>query len=306
MPRTQPRTRTVEVAPGARLWTDVRGSADTPPLLLIMGAQASGLGWPEEFADALAARHRVIRYDHRDAGRSTWSFDEQPYRITDMADDALAVLDAHGVERAHIVGLSLGGMLAQLLLADHPDRILSATLMGTCALSGKPLVDADGTETAAADLPGIDPRVLEMWAQPVEDHGLEAELDRRVAHWRMLSGEELPFHADEMRERERLIIEHAGRYDVSTAHGRADYSGMDRTEELARNAVPVLVTDASAEPVFPPPHPRHIAHVIGNARTVAMPGMGHALPREHLGPLAEAILEHTAAAEGVFSASTRR
>ncbi|MFH8785795.1 alpha/beta fold hydrolase [Streptomyces roseoverticillatus] len=306
MPRTETRTRTVTVAPGVHLWSDERGAADAPALLLIMGAQASGLGWTEELTDALAARHRVIRYDHRDAGRSTWSFDEQPYRITDLADDALAVLDAHGVERAHIVGLSLGGMLAQLLLADHPDRILSATLMGTCALSEKPLVEADGTETAVADLPGIDPRVLEMWALPVEDNGLEAELDRRVAHWRVLSGEELPFHADEMRERERLIIEHAGRYDVSTAHGRADYSGMDRTEELARNTVPVLVTDASAEPVFPPPHPRHIAHVIGNARTVAMPGMGHALPREHLLPLAGVILEHTAAAEGVFSAGTRR
>ncbi|CAM5435563.1 alpha/beta fold hydrolase [Streptomyces abikoensis] len=303
MPRTPARTRTVEVAPGVRLWADERGAADAPPLLLIMGAQASGMGWPEEFADALAAHHRVIRYDHRDAGRSTWSYDEQPYRITDLADDALAVLDAHGAERAHIVGLSLGGMLAQLLLADHPERVLSATLMGTCALSGRPLVEADGTEIAAADLPGIDPRVLEMWARPVEDRGLEAELDRRVEHWQLLSGDELPFHADEMRERERRIIEHAGRYDVSTAHGRADHSGMDRTEELARNTVPVLVTDASAEPVFPPPHPRHIAHVIGNARTVAMPGMGHALPRELLGPLAEAILAHAAAATAAPAAS---
>ncbi|MEV5377220.1 alpha/beta hydrolase [Streptomyces nondiastaticus] len=303
MPRTQTRTRTVTVAPGVDLWTEERGAVDAPPLLLIMGAQASGLGWTEELTDALAARHRVIRYDHRDAGRSPWTFDEQPYSIPDLADDALAVLDAYGAERAHIVGLSLGGMLAQLLLADHPDRILSATLMGTCALSQKPLVEADGTEIAAADLPGVAPHVLEMWALPVEDHGLEAELDRRVEHWRVLSGDELPFHADEMRERERLIIEHAGRYDVSTAHGRADYSGMDRTEELARNTVPVLVTDASAEPVFPPPHPRHIAHVIGNARLVAMPGMGHALPREHLGRLAEAILEHTAAATAAPAAS---
>ncbi|WP_424889585.1 alpha/beta fold hydrolase [Streptomyces sp. XH2] len=303
MPRTQTRTRAVTVAPGVDLWTEERGAADAPPLLLIMGAQASGLGWTEEFTDALAAHHRVIRYDHRDAGRSPWMFDEQPYSIPDLADDALAVLDAYGAERAHVVGMSLGGMLAQLLLADHPDRILSATLIGTCALSQRPLVGPDGTETAAADLPPIDPRVLEMWGRPVEDHGLEAELDRRVAHWRVLSGEELPFHADEMRERERLIIEHAGRYDVSTAHGRADYSGMDRTEELARNTVPVLVTDASAEPVFPPPHPRHIAHVIGNARTVAMPGMGHALPREHLGPLAAAILEHAAAATAAPAAS---
>ncbi|MGW2367019.1 alpha/beta fold hydrolase [Streptomyces sp. NPDC001667] len=286
--------RTLDISPGVRLWSEERGAADAPPLLLIMGAQASGLGWPEELVDALAARHRVIRYDHRDAGRSTWSYDTDPYRITDLADDALAVLDAYGVERAHIVGMSLGGMLAQLLLADHPERILSATVFSTCALSEKPLTAADGTETAVADLPGIDPRVLEMWARPVEDHGLEAELDRRVEHWRMLSGTELPFHADEMRERERRIIEHAGRYDVSTAHGRADHSGMLRTEELARNTVPTLVVEAPAEPVFPPPHPSHLQQVIGAARLVRMPGMGHALPRECLAPLAGAILEHTA------------
>ncbi|MEU3756012.1 alpha/beta hydrolase [Streptomyces olivoreticuli] len=286
--------RTLDIAPGVRLWSEERGAADAPPLLLIMGAQASGLGWPEELVDALAARHRVIRYDHRDAGRSTWSYDEHPYRITDLAADALAVLDAHGAERAHVVGLSLGGMLTQLLLADHPDRVLSATLIGTSALSEKPLIAPDGTETAAADLPGIDPRVLEMWALPVEDRGPEAELDRRVEHWRLLSGAELPFHADEMRERERRIIEHSGRYDVSTAHGRADHSGMLRTEELARNTVPTLVVEAPAEPVFPPPHPRHLAQVVGAARLVRMPGMGHALPRECLRPLADAILAHAA------------
>ncbi|MEV8477724.1 alpha/beta hydrolase [Streptomyces sp. NPDC051173] len=288
--------RTVDIAPGVHLWSEARGPVGAPALLLIMGAQASGLGWPEELVDALAARHRVIRYDHRDAGRSTWSYDEHPYRVTDLADDALAVLDAHGVERAHVVGMSLGGMLAQLLLADRPDRILSATLMCTCALSEKPLIAPDGTETAAADLPAIDPRVLEMWARPVEDHGLEAELDRRVEHWRVLSGSELPFHADEMRERERRIIEHSGRYDVSLAHGRADHSGMLRTEELARNAVPTLVVEAPAEPVFPPPHPSHLQQGIGAARLVRIPGMGHALPRECLGPLADAILAHTAGA----------
>ncbi|MCC3771239.1 alpha/beta fold hydrolase [Streptomyces sp. UNOC14_S4] len=286
--------RTIDIAPGVQLWSEERGAPDAPALLLVMGAQASGLGWPEELVDALARRHRVIRYDHRDAGRSTWSFDKQPYRITDLADDVLAVLDAYGVERAHVVGLSLGGMLTQLLMADHPERLLSATLMGTCALSEKPLTGPDGTETAAADLPAISPHVLEMWARPVEDHGLEAELDRRVEHWRVLSGDELPFHADEMRERERRIIEHSGRYDVSTAHGRADHSGMLRTEGLARNAVPTLVVEAPAEPVFPPPHARHLAQVVGAARLVTMPGMGHALPRECLGPLADAILAHTA------------
>ncbi|MFI1968493.1 alpha/beta hydrolase [Streptomyces cinnamoneus] len=284
----------VDAAPGIRLWVEERGAADAPPLLLIMGAQASGMGWPDELVDALAVHHRVIRYDHRDTGRSTWPFDRQPYAITDLAHDAVAVLDGLGVDRAHIVGLSLGGMLAQLLIADHPDRLLSATLMGTCALSTAPYTAPDGTRIPPTELPGIAPHVLEMWSRPVEDHGLEAELDRRVEHWRALSGGQLPFDADYFRGLERRIIEHTGHYATTTAHGRADDSGLLRTDELARTDVPTLVVSAPAEPVFPPPHPQHLAQAIRGARVVEIPGMGHALPREVLAPLTRAVLDHAA------------
>ncbi|MBT2384890.1 alpha/beta fold hydrolase [Streptomyces sp. ISL-11] len=286
--------RTIDLVPGVRLWAEERGPADAPPLLLIMGASASGLAWPEEFVDALAERHHVIRYDHRDTGRSTWAFDERPYRITDLADDALAVLDAHGVGRAHVVGMSLGGMLAQLLMADHPDRVLSATLIGTRALSEAPLVHADGTRTPVADLPGPSPRMLDVLTErPAGDPGPEAALERAVELWRMLSGDELPFHAEEIRERERRVLAHAGRQDSSTAHARADSSGMLRTAALARNAVPTLVVDATADPLFPSLNAHHLAQVITAATLVEMPGMGHALPRECLRPLADAILAHT-------------
>jgi len=280
--------RFVDIAPGTRLWAEERGAPDAPPLLLVMGAQASGLGWPDPFTDLLAARHRVIRYDHRDTGRSPWAFDERPYPITALAEDAVAVLDAFGVSRAHVVGLSLGGMLTQLLLADHPERLLSATLMGTGALSETPY---DGGE-----LPGIEPDVLALWSEPVpDDLTLEQELDRRVAHWRLLHGGLLPFDAGHYRALEAAIIAHTGHHRVNTAHGRADSDGMLRTEALARNTVPTLVVEAPAEPVFPPPHARHLVQVVGNARLVEVPGMGHALPPEVWEVLAGAILEHTGA-----------
>ncbi|TJZ51898.1 alpha/beta fold hydrolase [Streptomyces piniterrae] len=286
----------VEAAPGVRLWTEQRGDADAPPLLLIMGAQASGLGWPEPLVDSLAAHHRVIRYDQRDTGRATWSFDRQPYRIADLADDVITVLDALGIERAHLVGMSLGGMLVQMVLADHPDRLISASLIGTSALSTTPYTRPDGTQLPADELPGIFPEVLELWSRPVEDHGLEAELDRRVAHWRVLAGDQLPFDAGFFRTLERRIIEHTGHYTTNNAPGRADDSDMLRTDQLAENEVPTLVMAAPAEPVFPPPHPQHIAQVIGNARLVEIPGMGHALPPAVHAPLADAILAHTGAA----------
>ncbi|GAA3095480.1 alpha/beta fold hydrolase [Streptomyces rectiviolaceus] len=286
----------VEVAPGVRLWTE-RCGADGPALLLVMGAQASGLGWPDVLVEALAVRHQVIRYDHRDTGRSTTAFDEHPYPITDLARDAVAVLDGLGVERAHLVGMSLGGMLTQLVLADHPERVLSATLIGTCALSDTAYAAPDGTRVPVGELPGIAPEVLEMWSRPVEDGGLEAELDRRVEHWRVLGGGQLPFDASYFRDLERRIIEHTGTHAASTAHARADDSHMLRTDELAGASVPTLVISAPAEPVFPPPHPRHLAQVIGvGTRVVEIAGMGHALPPAVQGPLAEAILAHTGSA----------
>ncbi|MFJ9412349.1 alpha/beta fold hydrolase [Streptomyces sp. NPDC101393] len=285
----------VEATPGIRLWTEQRGPLDAPPLLLIMGAQASGLGWPEPLVDALATRHRVIRYDHRDTGRSPWAFAQHPYRIADLAQDAIAVLDGLGIGRAHIVGMSLGGMLAQMALADHPDRLLSATLISTCALSTRPYTRPDGTEVPAADLPGVSPAVLDLWARPVEDHGLEAELDRRTEHWRILAGDQLPFDAEHFRTLERRIIEHTGRHTTNSAHGSADDSGMLRTGELAANRIPALSLAAPADPVFPPPHAEHLAQVIGNTRLVEIPGMGHALPPAALPRLATAILAHTGA-----------
>ncbi|MDQ0596830.1 pimeloyl-ACP methyl ester carboxylesterase [Streptomyces canus] len=266
------------------------------PLLMIMGAQASGLGWPDELVDTLGTRHHVIRYDHRDTGRSTWRFDEQPYPLTRLAEDAVTILDRLGVERAHVVGMSLGGMLTQLLVADHPDRLLSATLIGTAALSTLPYVSPDGTRTPPERLPGVAPHLLELWSRPVEDRGPEAELARRVEHWQVLGGDQLPFDAAYARARERTIIEHTGHHATSTAHARADTSGMDRTAPLARTDVPTLVISAPAEPVAPPPHAHHLAQVIRGARLVEIPGMGHALPPQVHAPLAAAILEHTAKA----------
>ncbi|MFJ8131055.1 alpha/beta fold hydrolase [Streptomyces hydrogenans] len=286
------RERYVDVEPGVRLWAEEHGDPGRPPLLLVMGAQAPGLNWPDELVALLADRHRVIRYDHRDTGRSTWAFDEKPYPLSRLAEDAVAVLDAFGVGRAHVVGMSLGGLLTQLLVADHPDRLLSATVIGTAALSTAPYVRPDGTRVPAAELPGPAAHLLEFWSRPEEDRDLEAELDHRVAHWRALAGDALPFDADWFRAQERRIVAHTGHHRPPTAHARADASGLLRTEELAAARVPVLVISAPAEPVAPPPHAEHLAQVIPGARLAVVPGMGHALPPEVHGPLAGEILRH--------------
>jgi pimeloyl-ACP methyl ester carboxylesterase/ribosomal protein S18 acetylase RimI-like enzyme len=279
----------VDVGDGYRLWVDASGADDRPPLLLVMGANACALGWPDELVARLAEHHRVIRYDHRDTGRSTRAFAERPYAIRDLAEDAVAVLDALGVERAHVAGMSLGGTLGQLLLIDHPERLLSATLWGTSLLGGAP----PDPEIRDEDLPGPDPRLLALWAELGQDRDADAELEWRIEHWRILNGDVLPFDADEFRALERRVAEHCGTWTNPAAHALADQSGLERGGELARVRVPTLVIDAPADPIVPPPHAARLARAIPGARLVAVDGLGHALGHPVLAPLAEAILEHT-------------
>jgi pimeloyl-ACP methyl ester carboxylesterase len=259
-----------------------------------MGANASSATWPAAFVDRLAERHRVIVYDHRDTGRSTWAFAERPYAIRDLAEDAVRVLDAFGADRAHVVGMSMGGILVQLLLADHPDRLRSATLFCTTAV-GSGL--AAGGSQPVVELPEPDPRLLAMWAEMGQPRSPEDELSWRVEHWRLLNGDQLPFEAAVWRALEQQVIEHAGRFDSPTAHALADPSGLERPG-LATATVPALVIEAPADPINPPPHSQHLASTIASARLVTIPKMGHALNPAILDQLAQAILEHTEAAGG--------
>lgn len=286
--------RFVQVNEHYRLWVDEVGPADASLLLLVMGANTPGPGWPEGFVAQLAQHHRVIRFDHRDTGRSTWAFDEHPYAVVDLASDAVAILDELGVERAHVVGMSMGAILTQLLLIDHPDRLLSGTVFATTAL-GAGL--ASGGDADSPPLPNPDPRLLALWEQMADPRDREAEIKWRVEHWRLLNGDVLPFDADEFRQLEAGIINHAGRHDSTAAHARADQSGLDRGAELADVTVPTLVIEAPEEPINPPPHAVHTARTIGNAQLVTIPGMGHALGSPVITPLVTSILAHTTRAD---------
>ncbi|MET9800529.1 hypothetical protein [Streptomyces sp. NPDC006368] len=185
------------------------------------------------------------------------------------------------------------------VLCGRPDRVLSATPVGTGALSEAPLVHADGTRTGVRDLPGAAPGIPAEWARPVEDRGLGAELDRRVRHRSLLNGDTIPFDPRYPRELERRVIAHAGRYDTSGAHARAERTGRERTGALAGTEVPVLVIAAPAAPA---------PSGSGGGRRLGArgdPGHGARLPREVLTPLAEAILVHTAASQPRSSALRR-
>uniref|UniRef100_UPI003F498208 alpha/beta fold hydrolase n=1 Tax=Nonomuraea bangladeshensis TaxID=404385 RepID=UPI003F498208 len=279
----------VEVADGYRLWVESTGDPGRPALLLVMGANASGLGWPDELVELLSRDHFVIRYDHRDTGRSTRAFHERPYPIRALAGDAVAILDALRIARAHVVGMSLGGTLVQLLLLDHADRLASATIFGSALLGGAPTSPGISDD----DLPGPDSRLLALWAELGQERDPEAELRWRVEHWRVLNGDVLPFDDQEFADLERRIAAHSGTWHSPAAHALADQSGMERGAELADTSVPTLVIDAPEDPIVPPPHATRLARAIPSATLVTVPGLGHALPRVIVPPLAAAITAHT-------------
>ncbi|MGH3939490.1 MAG: alpha/beta fold hydrolase [Pseudonocardiaceae bacterium] len=281
------------------LWSEDFGDSGDPALLLVMGGNLSAMSWPDPFVELLAADgHHVIRYDHRDTGRSTCRiFEEHPYSFDDLATDAVAVLDGWDVPAAHVVGLSMGVTIAQLLALDHPQRLLSLTLM----LGGALDIDFDtNIERAYAGQPPVDGLpgptqrfldVLELMSRPSEDR--DAALDQRVAKWRMLFGDKLPFDDAEVRRWEEQVIKHAGTLREPIEHHSLTLPPVSRGIELSQVVTPTLVIQAMEDPVAPPPHGRHLAELIPSARLVEIPGMGHALPSSVHAPLVEEIVAHT-------------
>lgn len=288
-----------------RLWSESRGSTENPVALLIMGANASAMGWPDEFVQRLVdGGLRVLRYDHRDTGRSSGPpFAENPYTITDLATDAVAVLNAWNVDLAHVVGLSMGGTLAQLVALDHPARVRSLCLMLGAALDVDFAAAMERARTADSSVDGLPPPrpeildVLARRSEPATDR--DGELDRRVAEWRALAGDRMPFDAEAFRRWEEQAIEHAGSIRQPVAHALATPAPLARGDELGRIGAPTLVIQGGVDPINPPPHGRHTADSIPGAHLWTVEGMGHALPPVLHQPLARTILAHGEAADRV-------
>jgi pimeloyl-ACP methyl ester carboxylesterase len=176
------------------LATQTFGSPHDPALIMIMGATASMLGWPDAFCTALATRGLfVIRFDHRDTGQSTTvPAGQATYAVEDLAADAVAILDAYEVERAHVLGMSLGGFIGQIVALDHPDRVRSLTL-----LASEPL-GWDGDP-----LPHIAPEFLEHFArlEELDWSNMDAVTDFLVTSERLGAGSAQAFDEVAMRAR---------------------------------------------------------------------------------------------------------
>ena len=271
---------------GVELCTEPFGDLSDRPILLVMGTGASMLWWEEGFCRMLAAGGRqVIRYDHRDTGRSvTYAPGRPGYTGADLVDDAVRVLDAYGIPAAHVVGVSAGGALAQLLALEHADRVLSLVLISTSpALSGDRELPSPTEEfmrfvsTAQAD-----------WSDA--DSVIEYLLD----YARVLAGGRRPFDEAAARDLVRHDVERARDFAAARNHDSIHTGELPR-QPLSSITVPTLVIHGTADPMFPLPHGEALAHEIPDARLLVLEGAGHGIDRADWETIVGAVLEHSAA-----------
>ncbi|WP_298671991.1 alpha/beta hydrolase [uncultured Sphingomonas sp.] len=270
-------------ANGIEIAYDEFGAKDAPAVLMIMGLGAQLVRWPMSLVDALVARgYRVIRFDNRDCGLST-KFDaagtpslalmavsrvlrrpvRAPYSLSDMAADAAGLLDALGIERAHIMGASMGGMIAQLFAANWPERTLSLTSI--MSSTGNPALPGASLQAMAILLRrprGSDPAAIVA-------HGVKAS---KVVGARFQENEALM--AERYREEVTRNHEPAG-FIRQMAAILAD---GDRRERLKTITAPTVVVHGVDDPLVPIAGGRDTAASIRGARLVEVPGMGHTLP----------------------------
>jgi pimeloyl-ACP methyl ester carboxylesterase/SAM-dependent methyltransferase len=268
---------------GVELAVQSFGVPADPPVLLIAGAGASMDWWDEDLCRRLAAGSRyVIRYDHRDTGRSVTSPPGAPdYTQDDLLADAVGVLDASGSFSAHVVGISMGGYLAQRMAVRHPDRVASLTLIATSP--GGP---------SDPDLPPMAEHLRRPLAlpDPAEPGAVVTHL---VEAMRRFAGE-LPFDEDRVRRTAERVVARSVDIAGSTNHMLAA-AGEPVRERLAQVVAPTLVVHGTADPLFPFGHAEALAAEIPGARLLPVPGMGHEVPPPDVWDLVvPAILEHTA------------
>jgi pimeloyl-ACP methyl ester carboxylesterase len=286
-----------DVGRGITLCYETFGEASAPPLLLIMGLGTQMLGWPDEFCRQLAEREfYVARFDNRDSGRSTQVRGRPPsvrqllrrrinpvlYTLADMAEDAHGLLRGLGLEPAHVVGASMGGMIAQTLAAEHPAAVRS--LISIMSNTGSRW---SGNPSLA---------IYRFWlTRPPQDR--ESYIERATRVFAAIGSRGLPQDSDLYREIAARSYDRG--YDPA-ASGRqlgAIFASGDRTRQLRSITAPTLVIHGSKDPMVSRSGGRATARAIPHARMLTIHGMGHDLPSAAWPQMLDAISQHAHAAD---------
>lgn len=273
-------------ANGVDLCVQTFGEQTDPAVLLVMGAGASMDCWEDDFCARLAAGGRyVVRYDHRDTGRSTSYPPGAPgYTGDDLVADPIALLDVLGLGSAHVVGMSMGAALAQVMALDHGERVASLTLIATSPAGPgdddlPPMTDAGRAAFEAMEEPDWSDRT--------------AAIDYLTELSRALASPAHPFDEDAVRELLARAVDRTTNVESSMKNHHAA-EGSDRwRERLGEVDVPTLVIHGADDPVFPVGHGVALAREIPGAELLVLEGTGHELPRRDWDVVVPAILAHT-------------
>ena len=280
------------------------GRASDPLILLIMGFAAQLIFWPDPLCEGLAAKgFRVVRFDNRDIGNSTHFAGQSapdprallaevtagrrpdvPYTLDDMADDALGLMDALGTKRAHVVGASMGGMIAQLVAINHPDR-------------AKSLISIMST-TGRRDLPAGNPQTLSVLFRPPSSDSRNDLIEASLLVQRALSSPGFPVSEAEMNARAERRTDRAP-FDLAglARQSAALIVAPPRNALLRQVRCPTLVLHGADDPVIPAAAAKDTAESIPGAELVIVPGMGHDIPAGLVPTLVKHISDFVAKVE---------
>jgi pimeloyl-ACP methyl ester carboxylesterase len=260
-----------------------------------MGANANAMQWTLEFINPLVeAGFHVIRFDNRDVGKSTWvttepSFvmqegqmvsSEVSYNLEDMAQDAVSLLEHLGVEKAHIVGASMGGMITQVIGLDHPHKALSLT----------PIMSTPGAGLEDEILSPPTESLMQGMMKSME-HNMKGEyLEGLVCVYRELIGSRYPFDEEKFREGAKVIMDHG--HNPFPGHGAAVSSSPHRKDRLKEISLPTLVIHGTEDAILPLDHGQALADGIPNAKLMVLEGAGHEIPEQMTEEITSRMIEH--------------
>ncbi|MEZ0579043.1 alpha/beta fold hydrolase [Nocardioides sp. MH1] len=272
------------------------GSPDHPTVVLVMGIATQMIGWPDGFCRAIAdTGFQVVRFDNRDVGLSTHLHDAElpevdlggggdrqaPYLLADMADDVAGLLDALGLDRVHLVGLSMGGMIVQEVALRHPGRLLSLTSI---------------MSTPSANVGEPTPEAIAALLAPSAQTAEEAA-DRAVDTYRVIGSPGYPMDEAWIRAMAEESFRRSNDPKGVVRQFAAILASPDRRPGLRELALPTLVLHGEADPLIQPDGGRETAAAVPGARLVTYPGMGHDLPEPLWPAIVGEITEHARAAQ---------
>ena len=278
---------------GVNIWYESIAPKDTNKgaVLLIMGIANDALAWPDFFIQSLVdSGYQVIRFDNRGTGMSDWMGDwdsDSPYTLRDMANDGIAVMDKLGIQKAHIIGVSLGGMVAQELTINHPERVLSLTSMMSTGYIEDP------------ELPGIPADIIKEFVILGIKYTLssseENTIKTGIASRLLLMGD----------TKDDPNVKSIAEYVLYNIHKRRGYNTDASKQQmtavstsgshynmLKKIELPVLIIHGTSDPMIPIEHGRKCAELIPNAHTLWVEGMGHDIPEIFAGRIIDKIVRN--------------